>query len=72
MKKFFLFLIIIGAPWIILFKNDDPVGGMIAMFMQSCLIGWIPASIWAWRVAHPDSPKKKKSTIKVPESEEET
>lgn len=58
MKNFFLLMTTIIAPWAILFQNDDPVGGMIAMVMQGTIIGWIPASMWAWRVSHPASPKK--------------
>lgn len=68
MKKFPLFLVIV-APWVILFKNDDPVGGMIAMFLQSTIIGWIPASMWAWRTLYPQPSKKqnqkKESNMKV-------
>ena len=35
-------------------------GAILALILQATLIGWIPASMWAWRVSHKDSGKNKK------------
>lgn len=39
-------------PWMVLFIYDNPGGAILALVMQATLIGWIPASIWAYRVAN--------------------
>lgn len=43
-------------PWIIIFRDDNPIGGFVAMVMQASLIGWIPAVLWAWKILHPADP----------------
>ncbi len=43
-------------PWVILFRDDNPIGGFVAMVMQASLIGWIPAVLWAWKTLHPADP----------------
>lgn len=43
---FFLSLVL---PWLVLLINDDPIGALIAIVMQVTIVGWLPASIWAWR-----------------------
>lgn len=48
-------------PWIVLLINDDPLGALIAMVMQATLIGWIPASLWAWRSVKKTSKNKKQT-----------
>ena len=58
MKRFLLSLIALIFPWGIMLINDDPVGALIALLMQITLIGWIPASIWGFRVAKQLSKKK--------------
>ena len=50
MKRFFLSLIAIFFPWMILLINDNPGGALIALIMQATVIGWLPASIWALRI----------------------
>ncbi len=57
----------IAFPWMVLLINNDPVGAFIALIMQTTLIGWVPASIWAWRTVnkkHKKQPKKNKTTLK--------
>jgi hypothetical protein len=36
-------------PWLVLLINDNPGGALVALIMQASIIGWVPASIWAWR-----------------------
>lgn len=51
MKRVLLSIIAILFPWMIMLINDDPMGTIIAIILQASIVGWIPASIWAWRVA---------------------
>lgn len=60
MKRFFLSLIAIIFPWLLFFIYDNPGAGLAALVLQATGIGWLPASIWAWRTLH-DELKKKKS-----------
>lgn len=39
-------------PWLALLIYDNPGGAVFTLILQATLIGWIPASIWAWRVVH--------------------
>lgn len=52
MKKFFMSFISIFFPWLVLLLDDNPGGALLALIMQATLIGWFPATMWAWRVAH--------------------
>ncbi len=65
-KRFFMSLLALGFPWVILLIDDNPLGALGAMVMQATVIGWIPASMWAWKIIHPEAEvkKKKKSTQK--------
>jgi len=60
MKQLIMNLVAIFFPWIALLLCDNPVGALIALVMQVTVIGWIPASIWAWQAVHEDMKKKKK------------
>ena len=51
-KRGFLAFLAIFFPWIIFLINDNPGGAFVALALQATAIGWLPASIWAWRVAH--------------------
>ncbi len=55
-KQVLLSLVAIFFPWIIIFADDNPLGGIAALLMQATLIGWIPAVVWAWRILHPKQP----------------
>ena len=59
--RIFWSIIAILFPWIILLLDDNPGGALIAFLMQATFIGWLPASIWAYRVANPPQPKKSTS-----------
>ena len=48
--KILNFILVIFCPAIILFTRDNPFGGIFALVLQSTVIGWIPASIWAWKI----------------------
>lgn len=52
MKKIFMKILAFAFPWMVLFIYDNPGGAILALVMQATLIGWIPASIWAYRVAN--------------------
>ena len=65
-----MFFLCIICPWLILFIHDDPVGALIALVMQVTLIGWIPASMWAWRsVKKAQKEAKEKKEQATPSSE---
>lgn len=34
-------------PWLTFFTIGRPFAGIICLFLQITLIGWIPATIWA-------------------------
>ena len=56
-KHFFLALMAIFFPWLVLFLEDNPGGALVALIMQASIIGWLPASLWAWRTARANQPK---------------
>ena len=51
-KRSFLSFLAIFFPWIILLIDDNPGGAFVALVLQATVIGWIPASVWAWRIVH--------------------
>lgn len=53
MKKSFKNLLAIFFPWAIFLMLDNPGAALIAIIMQVTIIGWIPASIWAWQTLYP-------------------
>ena len=60
MKRFFTSTLAIFLPWVIIMMDDNPGGAILALILQATLIGWIPASMWAWSVSHEGSEKNKK------------
>ena len=48
----FLSLLAIIFPWMVMIIYDNPAGFLITLILQATAIGWIPASIWAWKVVH--------------------
>lgn len=49
------------CPAIILFVRDNPFGGLLALVLQSTIIGWIPASIWAWTILKKEKEQEQQS-----------
>jgi hypothetical protein len=45
-------LLAIFFPWVILFLNDNLGGALLCLAMQASIVGWIPASYWAWKIVH--------------------
>jgi uncharacterized membrane protein YqaE (UPF0057 family) len=40
-------LIAIFIPFLVFFTIKRPISGILCLFLQITLIGWIPATIWA-------------------------
>ena len=48
-------------PWIVLLAYDNPVGAGLALIMQATIIGWLPATLWAWKtISQTETAKVKK------------
>jgi len=41
------FLIALLFPWFLFFTIGRPFAGMVCLFLQITILGWIPAAIWA-------------------------
>ena len=52
-------------PWLVLLFEDNPGGALVALIMQASIIGWIPASLWAWRTIH-ENQATKENNVKNP------
>ena len=51
-------------PWVVLLVYDNPGGAVVALILQATIIGWLPASVWAWRVVHhQDKPKSEEQIM---------
>jgi hypothetical protein len=59
MKRKMLSFLAVFFPWVILLIDDNPGGALLALIMQATAIGWIPASMWAWRIVHDKENKGK-------------
>lgn len=62
MKRLMMSFLAIFFPWVILLIDDNPGGALVAVILQASVIGWIPASIWAWKIVHQNKSKHKKHT----------
>ena len=40
-------LISLIFPWLTFFTISRPISGLICLFLQLTVIGWLPATIWA-------------------------
>lgn len=40
-------LLAIFLPWVTFFTIGRPIAGVICLFLQITIIGWIPAAFWA-------------------------
>lgn len=52
MKRFLLSLLAIFFPWIIILISGRPIEAVGNLAMQLTFIGWIPASIWAFKTVN--------------------
>lgn len=64
MKRTLMTFLAIFFPWLVLLIEDDPAGALIAMVLQVTIIGWIPASAWAFRSIRINEPEKQKTSAK--------
>ena len=75
MKLFFMNILAIFLPWLALLISDNPGAAILALMMQATIIGWIPASMWAWRVVQEEAfaqrieAKRKKALKKTKKKE---
>ena len=51
-KHFFMSLLAIFVPWVVMLIYGNIGGTLITLVLQATVIGWIPAAIWAWRTVH--------------------
>ena len=63
MKQLGLNILAIFFPWIVLLLDDNLGGAIAAIIMQATCIGWIPASLWAWKVVHKQKPRPKSTKL---------
>ncbi len=61
MKKIYSFLAIF-FPALVLVIYDNIPGALLVLVMQVTVVGWIPASIWAWRIVHETPAAKAKKS----------
>jgi uncharacterized membrane protein YqaE (UPF0057 family) len=40
-------LLSLFLPWLVFFTISRPIAGVVCLFLQITLIGWIPATIWS-------------------------
>ncbi len=40
-------LLALLLPWLQFFTIGRPISGLICLFLQITLVGWIPAAIWS-------------------------
>ena len=52
-------LIALIFPWLTFFTIGRPFAGIICLFLQITILGWIPATIWAvYALSQYDTDKK--------------
>ncbi|HXT09887.1 MAG TPA: YqaE/Pmp3 family membrane protein [Roseiarcus sp.] len=42
------YLIALFLPWLAFFTMGMPISGVVCLILQLTLIGWLPATIWAF------------------------
>jgi len=68
MKRICMSMLAIFFPWMVLLIHDNPGGAIVALVLQATVIGWIPASIWAWRTKAPLEQQNKSSEQSIQSS----
>lgn len=64
-KRLLLRFLALFFPWVLFLIEDNPGAAIFALFLQATLIGWLPASIWAWQTASTRIAKEKKQKKRV-------
>lgn len=59
-KRFFLYFLALFFPWSIMLIYDNPGGALAALVMQATAIGWLPATMWAFKVIKESAPQTRK------------
>lgn len=71
MSYLFRLFLAVTFPWILFLIEDKPLQAFIAIILQATIIGWIPASLWAWNeskqtvIQIKPSSKKNKTTSSI-------
>lgn len=61
--KYMLYFLAVFFPCTVLLIKDNPGGFIVCMVLQASLIGWIPASIWAFSaISESEKKQSKKDT----------
>lgn len=63
MMRIFWTFLSVAFPWIVLLIHDNPGGAIVALVMQTTLIGWIPATLWAMRTVQENRSKGSRKTV---------
>jgi uncharacterized membrane protein YqaE (UPF0057 family) len=61
MKRFILSIFAVTFPWVVMLVEDNPFAAFVTLILQASIIGWIPASIWAWQEINKGTASKKKA-----------
>lgn len=63
MKRFFLTILALLMPWVVLLIEDNFAGALMALILQLTVIGWIPAAFWALQVLRNKRKKGSNETV---------
>ena len=63
MKRFFLTILALLMPWVVLLIEDNFAGALMALILQLTVIGWIPAAFWALQVLRNNRKKGSNETV---------
>ena len=66
-KRTGLNLLAIFFPWIVMLMDDNLGGAIVAVLLQASCIGWIPASMWAWKIVHKPKYNTPKTNLSKPQ-----
>ncbi len=42
------YLLALFLPWVVFFTMGKPLQGILCLLLQISIIGWLPATIWAF------------------------
>ncbi|MDP3704865.1 MAG: hypothetical protein Q8R24_03010 [Legionellaceae bacterium] len=51
MKRILLSILALFFPWFVILIDGQFIAALACLALQLSFVGWIPASIWAWKVA---------------------